>query len=193
MAFGRILLAWVVVGAWLAIWAFGERRVTGGPGPSAAELAPLAGEALLLALFAGLWFGSLGSGGWWLVFLLLGGADGVAGALPGRGGAHRPRRRGRCAPGLDAPSMSPTALERLALYFGVVRTRQGILARAALGTPGAGDAALAQELAAGDVRRAQAGRHDHGRRGADHLARPRAPRSRAEAPPIPRSRRCSRG
>jgi Arc/MetJ family transcription regulator len=44
--------------------------------------------------------------------------------------------------------MSPTALERLALYFGVVRTRQGILARAALGTPAAGDAALAQELAA---------------------------------------------
>jgi hypothetical protein len=43
--------------------------------------------------------------------------------------------------------MSPTALERLALYFGVARTRQGILARAALGTPGAGDAALTQELA----------------------------------------------
>jgi hypothetical protein len=44
--------------------------------------------------------------------------------------------------------MSPTALERLALYFGVARTRQGILARAALGTPGEGDEALAQELAA---------------------------------------------
>jgi hypothetical protein len=43
--------------------------------------------------------------------------------------------------------MSPTALERLALYFGVARTRQGILARAALGAPGAGDAALTQELA----------------------------------------------
>jgi hypothetical protein len=43
--------------------------------------------------------------------------------------------------------MSPTTLERLALYFGAVRTRQGILARAALGTPGAGDAALTQELA----------------------------------------------
>ena len=43
--------------------------------------------------------------------------------------------------------MSPTALERLALYFGVARTRQGILARAALGTSGAGDPALAQELA----------------------------------------------
>ena len=73
MAFGRILLAWVVVGAWLAIWAFAERRVTAARAPSAAELTPLAGEALLLALFAGLWFGSLGSGGWWLVFLLLGG------------------------------------------------------------------------------------------------------------------------
>ena len=73
MAFGRILLAWVVVGAWLAVWAFGERRVTGARAPSAAALGHLAGEALLLALFAGLWFGSLGSGAWWLVFLLLGG------------------------------------------------------------------------------------------------------------------------
>jgi hypothetical protein len=73
VAFGRILLAWAVVGAWLAIWALAERRMTGAGSPSAAELAPLAGEALLLALFAALWFGSLGSGGWWLVFLLLGG------------------------------------------------------------------------------------------------------------------------
>jgi hypothetical protein len=44
--------------------------------------------------------------------------------------------------------MMPAALERLALYFATLRTRQGILARAALGTPGAGDAALALELAA---------------------------------------------
>ena len=73
MAFGRILLAWVVVAAWLAAWAFGERRVSGAGAPSGAELAPLAGEALLLALFAALWFGSLGSGAWLLVFLLLGG------------------------------------------------------------------------------------------------------------------------
>jgi hypothetical protein len=74
VAFGRILLAWAVVGVWLALWAFGERRVRGAGGlPPKAELAPLAGEALLLALFAALWFGSLGSGAWWLVFLLLGG------------------------------------------------------------------------------------------------------------------------
>jgi hypothetical protein len=73
VAFGRILLAWVVVGAWLAVWALGEHRVTDAGHPSAVELAPLTGEALLLALFAALWFGSLGSGAWWLVFLLLGG------------------------------------------------------------------------------------------------------------------------
>jgi hypothetical protein len=73
VAFGRILLAWVVVAAWLAVWAFGERRVTGAEVPSGAELTPLAGEAFLLALFGALWFGSLGSGAWWLVFLLLGG------------------------------------------------------------------------------------------------------------------------
>jgi hypothetical protein len=73
VAFGRILLAWVVVGTWLAIWAFGERRVTGAGRPSAAELAALTGEALLLALFAALWFGSLGSGALGLVFMLLGG------------------------------------------------------------------------------------------------------------------------
>jgi len=30
------------------------------------------GESLVLTLFAALWFGSLGHGGWWLVFLLLG-------------------------------------------------------------------------------------------------------------------------
>ena len=73
MAFGRILLAWVVVGAWLAIWAFGERRMTGAGRPSPVELVPLTGEALLLTLFAALWFGSLGSGASWLVFLLVGG------------------------------------------------------------------------------------------------------------------------
>ena len=43
--------------------------------------------------------------------------------------------------------MSPNALERLALYFGALRTRQGILARAALGIPDAADGTLAGELA----------------------------------------------
>ncbi len=71
MAFSRILLAWAVAGAWLVAWTFAARRsVRTIAAPR--ELAWLAGEALLLALFAALWFGSLGSGGWWLVFLLLG-------------------------------------------------------------------------------------------------------------------------
>jgi hypothetical protein len=73
MAFGRILLAWLAVGTWLVAWSFAERRVAGAAGPPpGSELGQVAGEALLLALLAALWFGSLGSGGWWLVFLLLG-------------------------------------------------------------------------------------------------------------------------
>jgi hypothetical protein len=42
--------------------------------------------------------------------------------------------------------MIESALSRLALYFGTERTRQGILARAALGCPDAGDAQLAERL-----------------------------------------------
>jgi hypothetical protein len=38
-------------------------------------------------------------------------------------------------------------IERLALYFGSLRSRQGLLARAALGAPARSDAALARELA----------------------------------------------
>lgn len=45
--------------------------------------------------------------------------------------------------------MSPTALERLALYFGALRTRQALLARAELGLADPGDAALAAQLAHG--------------------------------------------
>lgn len=73
MAFGRILLAAAAVAVWLAAWAFVERRVASAArSPRGAELAWVAGEALLLALFAALWFGSLGSGGWVLLFLVLG-------------------------------------------------------------------------------------------------------------------------
>jgi hypothetical protein len=43
--------------------------------------------------------------------------------------------------------MSPTALERLALYFGAMRSRQGLLARAELGLAAPDDPALAARLA----------------------------------------------
>jgi hypothetical protein len=72
MAFGRIALAWAIVAAWLVVWDMAERRLTGARGSRAVQLWWPAGEALLLTLFAALWFGSLGAGGWGLVFLLLG-------------------------------------------------------------------------------------------------------------------------
>jgi hypothetical protein len=72
MAFGRIALAWAVVAAWLAVWDMAEHRLTVARGSRAVQLWWSAGEALLLTLLAALWFGSLGAGGWGLVFLLLG-------------------------------------------------------------------------------------------------------------------------
>jgi hypothetical protein len=72
MAFGRIVLAWAAVAVWLVVWSAAERRRAGGAPLAPRDAAWLSGEALLLALFGALWFGSLGAGGWWLVFLLLG-------------------------------------------------------------------------------------------------------------------------
>jgi hypothetical protein len=72
MAFGRIVLAWAAVAAWLVAWAFAERRWAGRGAITARDAGWRAGETLLLALFGALWFGSLGAGEWWLVFLLLG-------------------------------------------------------------------------------------------------------------------------
>ena len=72
MAFGRIALAWAIVAAWLVVWEVAERRLRGARGPRATHSWWLAGEALLLTLLAALWFGSLGAGGWVLLFLLLG-------------------------------------------------------------------------------------------------------------------------
>jgi hypothetical protein len=76
MAFTRTLLGWAVVTALFGLWREVERRVNRTPGPVLASLKAnlpaQAIESLLLTLFAGLWFGSLGSGGAWLLFLLVG-------------------------------------------------------------------------------------------------------------------------
>jgi len=70
---GRLALAWLPVALWFLAVDWGVRR------------APpnywLAGEAGLLTLFASLWFDSLGSGGWWVLFLLVGA---IAAGLPRR-------------------------------------------------------------------------------------------------------------
>jgi hypothetical protein len=73
VALGRIAVAWAAVGAWLVAWAAVERRLGGAShGLRSRDLWAVGGEALLLALFAALWFGSLGAGAAWLPFLLLG-------------------------------------------------------------------------------------------------------------------------
>jgi hypothetical protein len=78
---GRLLVAWVLVAAWFlaAGWA-GRRLVVGGgggtfPAPLATRVWTAAwtlAEAGVVTLLASLWFDSLGSGGWWLLFLLVG-------------------------------------------------------------------------------------------------------------------------
>jgi hypothetical protein len=68
MALSRLLLGWVLVTLWLLGWDSISAR---GAWVRRSALLP-AGEALLLTLFGALWFGSLGSGAWWLVFLLVG-------------------------------------------------------------------------------------------------------------------------
>lgn len=76
MAFSRTIIGWIAVTVLFVGWAEVARRLKGTPGPAAAAvkagLPALAIEALLLTLFAGLWFGSLGSGGAVLLFLVVG-------------------------------------------------------------------------------------------------------------------------
>lgn len=73
MSLTPLVVGWAVVGAWLALadWLEGRAGLAGTP---AFPLRPgvIAAESLLLTLFAALWFGSLGHGGWWLLFLILG-------------------------------------------------------------------------------------------------------------------------
>lgn len=75
MSFGRIALAWVGVSLWLVVidmvtrrWMKGETESM----PVPASWRWSLGIAALITLFGSLWFASLGSGGWWLVFGLVG-------------------------------------------------------------------------------------------------------------------------
>jgi len=75
MTLGRLVLAWLPVAVWFALVGWAAHRLVGvaaSPAPSRATLAWTAGEALVAALLASLWFDSLGHGGWWLLFGLLG-------------------------------------------------------------------------------------------------------------------------
>jgi hypothetical protein len=58
------------VALWFALWALAARKMSGGAGPLLFRIEVI--EAILLTLFAALWFASLGHGGWWLLFGVLG-------------------------------------------------------------------------------------------------------------------------
>jgi hypothetical protein len=79
---GRLVLAWIVVAAWFEIATFATNYLvnrlaipadaTVYTGIPTHVLKRRLVEAALVTLIASLWFDSLGSGGWWLLFLLLG-------------------------------------------------------------------------------------------------------------------------
>jgi len=83
VTFGRLAVAWIVVAAWFLVATIATNYVT-----ARLALPPEASvyrgipphifrqrliEAFFLTLIASLWFDSLGSGQWWLLFLLIGG------------------------------------------------------------------------------------------------------------------------
>lgn len=75
MTLGRLLLAWLPVAVWFVVAAWGAHRLVGvaaSPAPTSPNLLAVAVEALLVTLFGSLWFDSLGHGGWWLLFGLVG-------------------------------------------------------------------------------------------------------------------------
>lgn len=71
----RLVLAWAAVTVWFLLFELIEQRIVG-PAPVAGRLRAgwkvYVTDALLLTLFAGLWFASLGHGGWVLLFLMTG-------------------------------------------------------------------------------------------------------------------------
>jgi hypothetical protein len=76
MSLPRLMLAWILVSAWFLAWEEVRRRLGTSPNGErtlnrTTVLASLV-EALLLTLFAALWFGSLGHGGWLLLFTVVG-------------------------------------------------------------------------------------------------------------------------
>lgn len=89
MTLGRLIVAWLLVAIWFVLATLGTGylivKVTGKEPPPADPVYRTerlrvvrwrAIEAALLTLVGSLWFDSLGSGEWWIVFLLLGGLAG---------------------------------------------------------------------------------------------------------------------
>jgi uncharacterized membrane protein len=86
----RLGLAWLPVAAWLVASGYGLEAWRPGElvGPRATTAVSIA-ESVVLTLLASLWFDSLGHGGWWLIFLLLGLLQALPGLMLRRQGAPR--------------------------------------------------------------------------------------------------------
>ncbi|CAN5852984.1 hypothetical protein BH24GEM1_BH24GEM1_04850 [soil metagenome] len=73
MGLSRLVGGWIAVFVWLLLWEVVAPRLGAARDITRLHRARVhLGEALLLTLLGGLWFGSLGAGGWWLVFGLVG-------------------------------------------------------------------------------------------------------------------------
>ena len=70
MSLARLVLAALAVTAWFVAWIFAARRLR--PDPRPPRFLPEGAEAILLTMFASLWFASLGHGGWWVLFAVVG-------------------------------------------------------------------------------------------------------------------------
>lgn len=79
----RLVLAWLATAVWFLLASAASVRLVArlaprGEGAARGAPPPPPGlrwrlvEAAVLTLFASLWFDSLGSGGWWLLFFLVG-------------------------------------------------------------------------------------------------------------------------
>ena len=90
MTFGRLVLAGLPVAVWFGLAAWGrflwrvrttsEAALGLPPLLSIRVLVWIAAEEVAVTLFASLWFDSLGSGGWWVLF----GLEGFLVGFPGR-------------------------------------------------------------------------------------------------------------
>ena len=66
MSLARLVLAALAVAGWFVAWVFAARRLRPDPRPPQFQFEVV--EAILLTMFAALWFASLGHGGWWVLF-----------------------------------------------------------------------------------------------------------------------------
>jgi hypothetical protein len=93
----RLVIGWAAVTLWFLLFELIEQRLVG-PAPAAGRLRAgwkyYAADALLLTLFAALWFASLGHGGWVLLFLMVGLLVEGPGRFRDGSGTMEPGRKG---------------------------------------------------------------------------------------------------